>query len=123
MPEGQQGVTIKLHGLDTTKKHGLTDNTLLLGELFVHLKEVRGELGKADLVGTTRDFPAPSGERGRQPGRSAPKGIGSCTFSVHVNDALHWLAADLAAVEESKEFKGKQLGLEGQWKDGKRVEM
>ena len=44
-------------------------------------------------------------------------------FNADAEPRQSVLAADLAAVEESKEFKGKQLGLEGQWKDCKRVEM
>ncbi|KAL3915593.1 MAG: hypothetical protein SGPRY_007160, partial [Prymnesium sp.] len=128
LSEQQQGVALNIYGVDTTKKHKLPNEKILLGEVFVPIQEAKGAVGEADLINVSRDIAVPSAERNRD--RSASKGAGTLTFSLRINDALHWMTPKKVSQKKSsasdageKELQGKPDGVAVQSKDAKGVEI
>ena len=124
-PSADQVATVTLYDVDTRRKGGA--KAVELASLEIPLAELRrGDEPKNEK----HAFDAADG--GSKRGGLKDTAPGHVWLTVGAADAMHWLqverkaagssGAALSAAAERREYRGKQLGLEGVWVERKRVE-
>ena len=124
-PSADQVATVTLYDVDTRRKGGA--KAVELASLEIPLAELRrGDEPKTEK----RAFDAADG--GSKRGGLKDNAPGHVWLTVNAADAMHWLQVESkaagssgvapSAAAERREYRGKQLGLEGVWVERKRVE-
>jgi hypothetical protein len=136
LPEAEQAVVLNLYGVDLERKHGLSENRMLLGTLRLPLSELRtpppkdakdsrgskdkgkgkgkGDEGAAadgDWTNVRRSLEPveqPKEKGGRRGGGGKAVSVGALTMSVSVLSALRWLPEAVREDRKEDEKDGRR---------------
>ena len=136
LPEAEQAVVLNLYGVDLERKHGLSENRVLLGTLRLPLSELRtpppkdtkdsrggkdkgkgkgkddeGAAADGDWANVRRSLEPveqPKEKGGRRGGGGKAVSVGALTMSVSVLSALRWLPEAVREDRKEDEKDGRR---------------